>query len=92
MRFFKVLIVILILLIIQLQYRLWFGDGNIQQVKKYQQRLDDLRQASHLKKERNEKLYAEVVDLRKEEEAIEERARYDLGMIKEDETFLQIIE
>jgi cell division protein FtsB len=90
--FYRVVISIAILLIIQLQYRLWFGDGNIQQVKDYQQRLDSLKQEVQLKKERNEKLYAEVVDLRKGEEAVEERARYELGMIKENETFFQVIE
>lgn len=88
----KILISILILLIIQLQYRLWFGDGSIQQAKDYQQRLRHLKKQVHLKKERNEKLYAEVVDLRKGNEAIEERARYELGMVKETETFFQVIE
>ncbi len=44
------------------------------------------------KKERNDALYGEVLDLRKGDEAIEERAREELGMIKENETFFQIIE
>ncbi len=88
----KIIVVILILLIIQLQYRLWFGDGNISQVKASQQQLDKLKKEAQLMKERNEKLYAEVEDLRKGEEAIEERARYELGMIKENETFFQVIE
>ncbi|KAF3982511.1 MAG: cell division protein FtsB [Methylococcales symbiont of Hymedesmia sp. n. MRB-2018] len=92
MNFPKILIAIAIFLIFQLQYRLWFGDGNILQVEEYQQRLNDLKKEVHLKKERNEKLYADVVDLRKGEEAIEERARYELGMIKENETFFQVVE
>ena len=95
MSFFKIIIAILVLLIIQLQYRLWFGDGNVQQVKEYQQRLDVINKDANEKKERNEALYAEVLDLRdekgKEKEAIEERAREELGMIKENETFFQII-
>ncbi len=92
MNVFKILAVILFLLIIQLQYRLWFGDGNVQQVKAYQQRLDTLKIEVRLKQERNEKLYAEVLDLRKGEAAIEERARYELGMIKHNETYFQVIE
>ncbi|MEO1899369.1 MAG: septum formation initiator family protein, partial [Methylococcales bacterium] len=92
MNVFKILAVILFLLIIQLQYRLWFGDGNVQQVKVYQQRLDTLKIEVRLKQERNEKLYAEVLDLRKGEAAIEERARYELGMIKHNETYFQVIE
>ncbi len=40
MSFVKILFAVLVLLIIQLQYRLWFGDGNVHQVKEYQQRLE----------------------------------------------------
>ncbi len=92
MSFYKILIAILILLTLQLQYRLWFGDGSVQQVKEYQQRLDVLKKEVKEKKERNDALYGEVLDLRKGDEAIEERAREELGMIKENETFFQIIE
>ncbi len=92
MDFVKILIAVLILLIVQLQYRLWLGDGNVYQVKEYQQRLDLLAEKVKEKKERNEALYAEVLDLRKGGDAIEERARYELGMIKENETFFQVIE
>lgn len=88
----KFLIAFLILLIVMLQYRLWFGDGGFGQISQYQQRVDQLTLEVNKKRERNEGLYAEVLDLRKGQEAIEEQARYDLGMIKEDETFFQIIE
>jgi len=88
----KILIVILIALIAHLQYRLWFGDGSVAQIHAYQQRLDDLKEQAEEKKLRNEALYAEVVDLRKGQEALEERARDELGMIKENETFFQVIE
>jgi len=92
MKFVKTLIVVLLLLIAQLQYRLWLGDGGRQEVVEYQQRLDILTKEAKEKEERNDALYAEVLDLRKGEAAIEERARYELGMIKENETFFQIIE
>ena len=88
----KILITIIILLIIHFQYRLWLGDGSIREIDAYQQRLDDLKKQVQEKKERNEALYAEVLDLRKGQEAIEERARDELGMIKEGETFFQVIE
>ena len=88
----KFLIAVLTLLIVLLQYKLWFGDGGIRQIYQYQQRVDQLAQEVNIKRERNEGLYAEVLDLRKGQEAVEEQARYDLGMIKEDETFFQIIE
>ena len=80
------------MLIVHLQYRLWFGDGSIREIQAYQQRLDDLKERVEEKKVRNEALYAEVLDLRRGQAAIEERARYELGMIKEDVTFFQVLE
>ncbi len=88
----KVVFFVLSLLIIQLQYRLWLGDGGREQVQLYQQQLDSLSLQVKEKQERNQALYGEVLDLRKGQEALEERARYELGMIKQDETFFQIIE
>lgn len=75
-----------------MQYRLWYGDGSIQQTQKYQQRLEKLQTQIAIKQQRNKSLEAEVLDLRKGKEAIEEIARHDLGLIKKDETFFQVIE
>ncbi|WP_338070330.1 septum formation initiator family protein [Bathymodiolus platifrons methanotrophic gill symbiont] len=75
-----------------LQYRLWYGDGSFKQTQKYQQQLDLLQQQLTVKQKRNKALEAEVLDLRKGKEAIEETARHDLGLIKQDETFFQVIE
>lgn len=91
-KFVKILSAILVLFIIQLQYRLWLGDGSQQEVQVYQERLDELVKDVKAKKDRNDSLYAEVLDLGEGYDAIEERARYELGMIREDETFFQIIE
>ncbi|WP_333878435.1 septum formation initiator family protein [Methylobacter sp.] len=88
----KILIALIILLIIHFQYRIWIGDGSIAEIDAYQLRLDDLKKQAEEKRERNEALYAEVLDLRKGQEAIEERARDELGMIKEDETFFHVLE
>jgi cell division protein FtsB len=88
----RVIIAIIILLIIHLQYRIWVGDGSFSQIDAYQQRLDELKKQAEEKRQRNEALYAEVLDLRKGQEAIEERARDELGMIKEDETFFHVLE
>ncbi|WP_087143453.1 septum formation initiator family protein [Crenothrix polyspora] len=88
----KILIPIMLLFICILQYRLWVGDASIAQIKLYQQRLDELKLQVTEKQDRNYALYAEVLDLRKGQEAIEERARDELGMIKADETFFQVIE
>ncbi len=71
---------------------MWVGDGSAAQIKEYQTRLETVKEKVKEKKERNEALYAEIEDLRKGQEAIEERARDELGMIKENETFFQVIE
>lgn len=88
----KILIAVMILLIGQLQYRLWWGDGGIDQIRQYQQQLAALKQAVEEKKQRNQALYAEIKDLKAEGEAVEERAREELGMVKQNETFFQILE
>ncbi|MGY6277940.1 septum formation initiator family protein [Methylomonas sp. MgM2] len=74
------------------QYRLWFGDASVSQINEYRERLTDLNKEIQEKKDRNDSLYAEVLDLRRGLETIEERARYELGMIKENETFFQVLE
>ena len=88
----KYLLAIITLLIILLQYRLWQGNGGIEEIKALQLRLDDLKEQVEEKKERNETLYAEVEDLRKGQEALEERARDELGMIRDGETFFQVLD
>lgn len=88
----KIIVFILLVLVVQLQYRLWFGDGSINEIAQYQNRLEELKNQVEEKKHRNDRLYAEVLDLRKGQEAIEERARDELGMIRVGETFIQVIE
>lgn len=88
----KFFIVFLLVLISLLQYRLWVGEGSLAQIESYQQRLEIRQEQLTAKKIRNQTLEAEVIDLRQGTEAIEEIARYDLGLVKEGETFFQIIE
>jgi len=88
----KIFLLVITVLIGLLQYRLWYGNGEIKEIKAYQQELVELNKQVIEKKERNDALYAEVEDLRKGKEAIEERARYELGMMKEGETFFQVLE
>ena len=88
----KIITLTLLLLLGHLQYRLWFGDGSISEITQYQTRLNELKIQVEEKKHRNDRLYAEVLDLRKGQEAVEERAREELGMIRAGETFVQVIE
>ncbi|WP_455200063.1 cell division protein FtsB [Kaarinaea lacus] len=88
----KALIAILIVLLLVLQYKLWFGDGNMREVWQLQSAIEAQQKENEKLRERNAALEAEVQDLKQGLEAIEERARSELGMIKKDETFYQIIE
>lgn len=85
------LIAILVGLLILLQSSLWTGEGSLEEVSRLQKKVE-LQQAENKKlRERNQTLYAEVMDLKQGQEAIEERARTELGMIRKDEEFYQII-
>jgi len=80
----------LIGLAILLQYPLWIGKGGWLKVWDYDRQLAQQREANHRLELRNDGLDAEVRDLKQGYEAIEERARFELGMIKQDEVFVQI--
>ena len=70
-----------------LQFKLWFGEGGIVDVHRIKHAVAE-QQAENLRlRQRNGVLEAEVNDLKNGQAAIEERARLDLGMIKDDETF-----
>jgi cell division protein FtsB len=83
---------IFFVLLLLLQYSLWFGNGGLLRVWQLNQAVDEQKTENARLKERNKALEAEVRDLKKGLEAIEERARTDLGMIKKDETFFQVVE
>ncbi len=88
----KILVGMLIVLLIVLQYKLWFGESGFQQVRRYEQRIKVVNEALDEVESRNSALQAQVDDLKNNLAAIEERARRDLGMIQKNETFFQIIE
>jgi len=87
----KILIGILIILLIGLQYKLWLGDGSLSEVVQLSRELDLQKQKLRLLEERNTILEAQVLDLQNGLDAFEEKARNDLGMIKQGETFIQLI-
>lgn len=87
----KVLVVVLTVLLLLLQFRLWFGDGSIQEVSRLRKQAEEGRAKLIQMTSRNQALAAEVADLKRGLEAIEERARSELGMISEGETFYQFV-
>jgi cell division protein FtsB len=88
----RYLFLALLVLFLLLQYRLWVGEGGFADVINLRRDLAEQQAENTRLRERNEALDAEVKDLKQGLDAIEERAREELGMIKEDEIFYQIIE
>lgn len=87
----RILIVILIGLLALLQYRLWFGDGGYADIHMLEQRVTVQREENDALLARNRELQAEVEDLRERLDAVEERARSELGLIREGEEFYQVV-
>lgn len=87
----KYLAVGLLILLVLLQYRLWFGDGSVREVAQLQTQITTQEEQNARLRERNRTLAAEVQDLKKGTTAIEERARTDLGMVGKSETFYQVV-
>ena len=88
----KILIIILILLLVWLQYRLWVGDGSLAEVWRLNRAVEAQRAQNEGLRERNMALDAEVLDLKQGLDSIEERAREELGMVRKGETFYQVVE
>lgn len=88
MRAFTLLLLIIFGL---LQYRLWFGKNSVPDYYALQEDVIHQQQVNEKLKQRNKLLYADTDDLKLGSEAIEERARNELGMIKENETFFRLI-
>jgi cell division protein FtsB len=82
----------LIALLVILQYPLWFGSGGLFAVWSLKREIAAQQGENARLHERNQVLAAEVIDLKKGVEAVEERARVELGMIKRGETFFQVID
>ena len=88
----KILISILLVLFFSLQYNLWFGRGSFGEINYLNQLIESQRAENRDLQERNRLLTLEVLNLKQGGDAIEERARRELGMIKKDEIFIQVIE
>jgi cell division protein FtsB len=88
----KLLTVALIVLLGAIQYPLWFGKGGWLRVWEVDKQIYAQRETNSRLKARNSALDAEVRDLKQGLEAAEERARSELGMIRQDEMFFQLLE
>ena len=87
----KLLALVLATLILLIQYPLWLGKGSWFRVREVDQQIHAQREINRRLQARNAALEAEVRNLKVGLEAIEERARSELGMVKRDETFYQVV-
>ncbi len=88
----RVTVAVLLMAVLWMQYRLWLSSDGMQDVWRLRNAVAEQREANRILRERNAALEAEVRDLKEGLEAVEERARTELGMIGEGETFYQVIE
>ena len=88
----KHLFLIFTVLIVGLQFRLWIGDNSVRTLNSLMSEVSQQKSINLTLEERNKKLEIEIVDLKTGVEAIEERARSELGMIEKGETFFLIVE
>jgi cell division protein FtsB len=86
------LVLTLMVLLGVLQYRLWVGEGSLAQLHTLKLQIGEQEVELERLRARNQALIAEVENLKTGLAAIEERARFDLGMIQDGELFLQVIE
>ncbi|MBS98224.1 MAG: cell division protein FtsB [Oceanospirillaceae bacterium] len=89
---YRWLLATLLIMLIGLQYRLWFGEANLREVWRLEQMIEEQQVENAQLVERNKRLEAEVRNLKKGLAALEERARSEMGMVKEGETFFQLVE
>lgn len=84
--------IILIIALVVLQHKLWLGDGNLIQWVGLQEKLAEHEQENNKLIARNKALEADIKELKSGEQALEEQARHELGMIKENEVYYQFVD
>ncbi|MGU9957231.1 MAG: cell division protein FtsB [Arenicellales bacterium WSBS_2016_MAG_OTU3] len=87
----KLVLGVIISLFLSLQFSLWFGDKGAIDLYSLHKKITKSSEDNQKLQERHDRLHYEIVDLKDGTDAIEERARADLGLIKRGETFYQII-
>ncbi|MDR3066416.1 MULTISPECIES: septum formation initiator family protein [Comamonas] len=86
----RVVCVTLLVLLTAIHAQLWLGNGSMAYVRELQQQIDDQYAANALEKSENDRLQSEVNDLKDGLSTVEEKARYELGMVKPNEIYIQV--
>ncbi|MDF1677681.1 MAG: cell division protein FtsB [Legionellaceae bacterium] len=87
----RLMIVALVVILFGLQYKLWFGGDSLPKWFHAEKKLEARAYENQQLAARNRALEADVAELKSGEQALEERARYELGMVKEDETYYHFV-
>jgi len=88
----RTFIFVLILILIGLQYKLWIGDGSLVQWQQLEQKIDAQDLENDRLQIRNRAIEADIIELQSGDQALEERARHELGMVKNNEVYYQFVE
>ena len=86
----RIVTLILVALLALVHAELWFGQSGVRRVSELRGKLDEQRAVNAAAKLRNEQMTAEVRDLKEGLEMVEEKARFELGMVKPDEIYVQV--
>lgn len=87
----RLLTLCILSLLLALQYRLWTGENGVSELRALQQDIERQSATNQQLAQRNQLLQADIIDLRNAQDAVEERARNELGLIKNDETFFRLV-
>ena len=87
----KMILGTLLVLLLLLQYEFWFSDGGMKTVWAMQKNISKQEKTNAQLDKRNQVLIAEIKDLQSGNAAIEARARNDLGMVKKNEVFYEVV-
>ena len=87
----RLITALLVLFLVLLQYRLWFGKNSVPDYLELKKSVARQIELNNKLEQRNKLIYADIDDLKNGLQAIEERARNELGMIKDGETFFRVI-
>jgi len=85
----KILVILLVAVFVSLQYKLWIGESNVFQSAHLKNKIAEQEKANTILFSQNKALEADIIELKSGDQALEEQARYGLGMVKEGELFYQ---
>lgn len=88
----RIVVICLMLMFVGLQYKLWLGEDSFFQWVHLDKKLDHQLAENKKLLARNQAIEADIVELKSGDQALEERARFDLGMVKQEETYYQFVD